>query len=141
MKGGMEMDTTAKHLLIEYHGCDKELLDDKDRLERLLRYAAEKAGATVVGVIFHTFSPQGVSGVVVVEESHFSIHTWPEYRYAAVDCYTCGDCEPHAAHDYLKEELSATETELMILDRGQSPPRPSIKMAAHRINELCVEHS
>jgi S-adenosylmethionine decarboxylase proenzyme len=135
------MNTTARHLVVEYHGCDRELLNDKKQMERLMRLAAEKARATVVGAIFHTYSPQGVSGVVVVEESHFSIHTWPEYGYAAVDCYTCGDCEPEAAHEFLKEQLRAAETELMILDRGQNPPGPSIKLAAHRIDEMCAAQS
>jgi S-adenosylmethionine decarboxylase len=137
----MGLNTTARHLVVEYHGCDKELLNDQKRIERLMRLAAHKAQATVVGAMFHAYSPQGVSGVVVVEESHFSIHTWPEYAYAAVDCYTCGDCQPEAAHKFLQDELRAKETELMVLSRGQNPPRPSIKIKTHKINEVRVETS
>ncbi len=122
-------------MLVEYYDCDTEVLNDMARLDRLMRLAAEAARATVVGSIFHTFSPQGVSGVVVVEESHFSIHTWPEYGYAAVDCYTCGDCIPEAAHEFLKKALRAEGAEVMALDRGQYPPRPSIRIVGHRTEE------
>lgn len=127
------MKTTGRHLLVEYHGCDSVVLNDKLRLERVMRAGAEAAGATVLGTIFRTFEPQGVSGVVVVEESHFSIHTWPEHGYAAADFYTCGDCRPEDAHDVLKEELRAGESEIMILGRGQHPPRPSIEVRQHRV--------
>ena len=77
------MDTFGQHLLVEYHGCDLSLLNDLCRIEVLMCAAAEAAGATVVTSAFHRFSPQGVSGVVVIEESHLSIHTWPESGYAA----------------------------------------------------------
>ncbi|RMH41726.1 MAG: adenosylmethionine decarboxylase, partial [Deltaproteobacteria bacterium] len=84
------LDTRSRHVLAEYHGCDPAVLDDRGTIEPLMRRAAQAAGATVVGSMFHEFAPQGVSGVVVVEESHLSIHTWPEYGYAAVDFFTCG---------------------------------------------------
>ena len=71
-----------------------DVLNDPARLETLMKRGVVAARATTLGTIFRRFSPQGVSGVVVVEESHFSIHTWPEYGYAAVDFYTCGDCLP-----------------------------------------------
>ncbi len=106
-----------------------------------MRQAAEAAHATVVGSIFHTFAPQGVSGVVVVEESHFSIHTWPEYGYAAVDCYTCGDCTPQAAHELILKELGAETCEVMTLGRGQYPSQPSIQIIDHHIEEAGVEVS
>lgn len=84
----------------------------------MLQRAAIAAGATIVGKVFHRFSPHGVSGVVVVQESHISIHTWPEEGYAAVDFYTCGECSPERAHDLLNEELAATSYELVTVSRG-----------------------
>jgi S-adenosylmethionine decarboxylase proenzyme len=129
------LKTAAQHLLVEYHGCDVAVLNDKGRIEELMRHGAEAARSTVVGSVFHTFSPYGVSGVVVVEESHFSIHTWPEYGYAAVDCYTCGDCEPENAHKILREGLGAATSEVMVLERGQHPSRPSMRVSSHRLEE------
>jgi S-adenosylmethionine decarboxylase proenzyme len=118
---------------VEYHGCDRAILNDKARIESLMREAAEAAKARVVGSVFQTFTPQGVSGVVVIEESHLSIHTWPETGYAAVDCYTCGDCLPDEAHALLKKKLGASEAEVMLVERGQDSPGASIRVAHHRI--------
>jgi S-adenosylmethionine decarboxylase proenzyme len=131
-KGGRWLKTTGRHLLVEYRGCDTRILNDKDRIEDLMRSAAEKARATVVGSVFRTFQPQGVSGVVVIEESHLSIHTWPEYGYAAVDFYTCGDCLPDLAHREIRDGLQAEEAEVMSIDRGQDTPGSSIRVVGHR---------
>lgn len=127
------MKTTGRHLLVEYRGCDSEILDDRYRIEELMKQAAIAARATVVGSVFQTFNPQGVSGVVVIEESHLSIHTWPEYGYAAVDFYTCGDCLPEDAHRFLSEHLKASESEVMAIDRGRIPPQKSIAVVEHRL--------
>lgn len=113
------MDTKGRHLLVEYYGCDANVLNDPQSIERLMRQAASAAGATVVGSIFHPFTPQGVSGVVVVEESHLSIHTWPERGYAAVDFYTCGNCRPELAHEVLHAGLRPSRAECMFIRRGQ----------------------
>ncbi len=126
------MDTLGRHLLVEYYGCDPDVLNDEARLRTLMRNAANAAGATEVAVVFHRFSPEGVSGVVVVEESHLSIHTWPEYGYAAVDFYTCGECEPKRAHQLLRRGLGADEAEVMEVDRGMRGPR-SMRVALHRV--------
>ena len=96
------MDTRGRHLLVEYHGCAEGLLDDLAAVEALMNRAAVAANTTVVASVFHPFQPQGVSGVVVIEESHLSIHTWPEYGYAAVDFYTCGQGIPEEAHAVLQ---------------------------------------
>ena len=127
------MNTTGKHLLVEYHGCDVDVLNDPARLETLMKRGVVAARATPLGAIFRRFSPQGVSGVVVVEESHFSIHTWPEYGYAAVDFYTCGDCLPEEAHVILTEGLGATAAEVMTINRGRHRPGPSIRVAKHTV--------
>ena len=124
------MDTTGRHLLAEYIDCDRELLNDVERIEALMCDAVQAAGATIVSRCFHRFAPQGVTGVVVVEESHLSLHTWPEHGYAAVDFFTCGDCQPLKAHPLLREGLGATDSEVMLLDRGQ-PGRRSVRIRHH----------
>jgi S-adenosylmethionine decarboxylase len=123
--------TTSQHLLCEYWGCDSALLDDRAELEQLLRRAADAAGATVVSVAFHRLSPQGVSGVVVLEESHFCIHTWPERGYAAADFFTCGSCQPERGHQVLAQALGAREVEVMDLGRGHGPSWPGIRVVRH----------
>ncbi len=128
------LDTKSTHLLVEYHGCDPGILNQVTRIEALLRHAAEEAGATVVTSTFHHFSPQGVSGVVVVEESHLSIHTWPELGYAAVDFYTCGDCVPIRGHEYLCEALGAEQAEVMDLARG-GPSGQGVRIRRHYIQD------
>jgi S-adenosylmethionine decarboxylase proenzyme len=125
------LKTKGRHLLVEYRGCDAGLLNDRTLIENVMRQAVVVAGATEVGSIFRNFTPQGVSGVVVVEESHLSIHTWPEYRYAAVDFYTCGECLPEAAHRYLGERLGCESSEVMVVERGLEPPGRSLRVACH----------
>lgn len=133
------MDTFGRHLLIELHGCDPDRLDDKTTIAGLMREAAVEAGATVVGTLFHTFAPQGVSGVVVVEESHLSIHTWPEHRYAAVDMFTCGECRPERARDVLAAGLSAERAEVMLVERGLDPEGAAMRVVRHTAQDLARE--
>ena len=125
------MDTRSQHLLVEYHGCNPQMLDDLKGIEALMRLAAKAANTSIVASVFHPFTPQGVSGVVVIEESHLSIHTWPEYGYASVDFFTCGDGEPERAHEVLREGLEATRSEVMVVERGLYPPKPSSRVRSH----------
>ena len=111
------------HLIVEYAECDRGLLDNKSLLEKYMNEAVRKSGATIVRSVFHRYAPQGVSGVVVIAESHISIHTWPEYGYAAVDFFTCGDrVDPYKAHDYLREKLRAGSAQIRELKRGIPSP-------------------
>jgi len=80
----------GRHVLAEMTGCPSGLLNDVAGLEVCFRNCAVEGGVTVVSSHFHHFSPQGVSGVVVIAESHITVHTWPENGYAAVDVFTCG---------------------------------------------------
>jgi S-adenosylmethionine decarboxylase proenzyme len=98
-----------------------------------MKRSAEAAGATVVAVAFHRLVPQGVSGVVVLEESHFSIHTWPEVGYAAVDFFTCGTCRPEDGHRVLFEGLRAHRGEVLTVARGQHHPQPGIRVLEHEL--------
>lgn len=136
------MNTFGKHLLAEYHGCDLATLNDASRIEQMMRGAAEAAQATVVGTTFHRFAPYGVSGVVVLAESHLSIHTWPEARYAAVDMYTCGECLPERAHELMRAALGAERAEVMTVHRGTYPPGPSLRIDSHyQQGETARQHS
>jgi S-adenosylmethionine decarboxylase proenzyme len=112
------VDTFAQHLLVELHGCDKALLDDRERVAGLMRQAAELAGARVVAEVFHPYAPQGVTGVLVIEESHFSVHTWPESGYAAIDFYTCGACTPELAARALATSFGASSVRILTVHRG-----------------------
>jgi S-adenosylmethionine decarboxylase proenzyme len=123
--------TVSQHLLCEYWGCDAALLDDEGALESLLRRAAQQAGATVVGAAFHRLVPQGVSGVVVLEESHFCIHTWPERGYASADLFTCGACCPGRGHELIAHALGAAAVEVLELARGLDPPGRGIRVVRH----------
>ena len=118
------MDTLAKHLLLELHGCDSKLLNDAEALKRLMLAAADRAHAHVVAEVAHRYAPHGVTCVLVLEESHFSLHTWPEAGYAAADFYTCGSLLPELALELLRDGLSATRFELLTVERGrgQAPP-------------------
>ncbi|MBN1856012.1 MAG: adenosylmethionine decarboxylase [Dehalococcoidia bacterium] len=113
------MFALGRHLLIELTGCNVTLLDDLEFLKQSLHSAAVRSGATVVGDSFYHFSPQGVSGVVNIAESHISIHTWPECGYAALDVFTCGDrVEPEEAARLISESLEAKHCSLVELKRG-----------------------
>jgi S-adenosylmethionine decarboxylase len=109
----------GRHLLLELKICNEEVLDDLSGLKECLNEAAVKCGATVVGESFYHFSPQGVSGVVNIAESHIAIHTWPEHGYAAVDVFTCGtNVDPEKAVKFIAERLGARTHSLIELRRG-----------------------
>lgn len=95
----------GSHLIIDL--WDAEGLDDRDRIEKALIDAVNKAGATLLHIHLHTFSDGGgVSGVAVLAESHISVHTWPEKGYAAFDVFMCGDAEPRNALSVFKEAFN-----------------------------------
>ncbi len=112
------LETLSAHLLIELHGCAPQLTDDLQALRSLLLEAARRSGATVVAEVFHRYAPQGVSGVVVIEESHLSVHTWPEHGYVAVDFFSCGQIDPYLAAEHLRLGLRAERAELLLVRRG-----------------------
>ena len=119
--------------MVEYHGCDPAVLDDADLLREVMEAAALNANASIVQTVVHRFTPQGASVVVVIEESHLSIHTWPEVGYAAVDFYTCGECDPILAHEVLVERLRATDSEIVVLHRGLQTEATSVMLVEKRI--------
>jgi len=113
------MKILGRHVLAEIHGCDFEILNNVKKVEEIMVNAALDAGAEVREVVFHKFSPQGVSGVVVISESHLAIHTWPEFGYAAVDVFTCGDkVNPWDACNFLTERFGAKHMTASEVKRG-----------------------
>jgi S-adenosylmethionine decarboxylase proenzyme len=113
------LNALGKHLLLELKGCDREALNDIGFLKDALITAAEEAGAIVLGESFHQFNPHGVSGVVIIAESHLCIHTWPEYSYAAVDIFTCGDSvQPGRAAEIIAGKLGSKDHSIIEMQRG-----------------------
>jgi S-adenosylmethionine decarboxylase len=107
------------HLLVELKDCNSKILNDLKKIEDILVTAAKEAKATIIESRFHKFSPFGISGVVVIAESHLTIHTWPEYGYAAVDIFTCGETlQPSVAASYIVAKLQSKNPSLVEMKRG-----------------------
>lgn len=112
----------GRHLLLDLYDCPEELLRFPADSEVILLAAAEAMGATVIESRFHAFSPHGVSGMVIIAESHLSIHTWPEHGYAAVDVFSCGGLNLEAGLMVLEAGFKADKTEAREFGRGNAKP-------------------
>ncbi len=113
------MYALGTHLLIELRDCNPSILKDLEKVKNTLISAAKEAKATIIDSSFHEFNPFGISGVVVIAESHLTIHTWPEYGYAAVDIFTCGDViKPEIAASYLIKQFESKNPSLVEMKRG-----------------------
>jgi len=113
------VQSLGNHLIIELYECHSETINDVQSVEEKLVEAVNISGANVVQSVIHKFNPHGISGVVVIEESHFSVHTWPEYGYCALDIFTCGDeIDCHSALQYLKKEFQAKHLSVTEMKRG-----------------------
>lgn len=117
--GGPGSGYLGLHLLADLKECDPAVLADLKRVRRAMLGATRRLGATIVESVFHAFSPYGISGVVVIQESHLSIHTWPERAFASVDFFTCSrSLKPDRALRYLARELGSTRTISLQIKRG-----------------------
>ncbi len=105
------------HLIIEV--VDGTGLDDEARIQQAFRDCVTTCGATLLHIHTHKFSPQGVSGVAVLAESHISVHTWPEIGYGAFDVFMCGEAEPWRAVEVLRRAFDAGEMRVRELLRGE----------------------
>ena len=113
------MKTLGRHLLVELYHCDAVAIADVRRVEDIMVGAAKYAKATIVDVVFHSFNPHGISGVIVIQESHLTIHTWPEYGFASIDIYTCGSkVNPWRAYNYLVKNFKAKNVTALEMKRG-----------------------
>ena len=122
------MKALGRHLLVEYYNCDSKILTDVSQIEDILIGAAQKAKAHIVDVVFHTFNPHGISGAVVIQESHLTIHTWPEHSFASVDIYTCGNSvNPWIAYKHILKKLKAKHSTAMEMKRGVLDIKPRSK--------------
>ncbi len=113
------MYALGNHLLIELRECNPEILKSLEKVRSAMVSAAKEAKATVIDISFREFNPFGISGIVVIAESHLTIHTWPEYGYAAVDIFTCGDViKPEIATSYLIKRLECKNPSVVEIKRG-----------------------
>lgn len=135
------MSALGRHILVEFFGCTPEIMNDVSIIETSMVGAAEKAGATVINSTFHHFSPYGVSGVVVIQESHLAIHTWPEFQYAAVDLFTCGDAvNPWDSFDFLKIAFEAKSFSALELRRGEQRQLERVDFDINNMREEAKKH-
>ncbi len=107
------------HYILEACNAHAELLNDKDYIMESLRRAITISNATLMDEISVEFTPQGITAVCLLSESHLSIHTWPEKNYAAIDIFTCGDhCNPLKACNYLVEAFKSEQPRIQVINRG-----------------------
>lgn len=121
------MNALGKHLLIELNDCDPVLLNDLDAIRGIMLQAASASGATVMGESFHRFSPQGVSGVLIIAESHLTVHTWPEHGYAGADIFTCGTTvQPEKGAEVLIDRFAPKSHSIVEMLRGTTHVREKV---------------
>ena len=133
------MYALGTHLLVELRECSTKILSNLKEVQDVLITAAKIADATIVEAAFHEFSPFGISGMVVIAESHLSIHTWPEYEYAAVDIFTCGNTlKPKKAVTYLIKKFQSKNPSIVELKRGILSPLN--KKFPHKISEEALRN-
>ena len=114
------MNALGRHVIVELYDCKPSLLDDVTYVQNAMQNAAQEAGATIINLTFHHFSPYGVSGVVVIQESHLAMHTWPEWGFASIDLFTCGEStDPWKCYTVLKDAFSASHGSTIEMRRGQ----------------------
>lgn len=123
------MEALGRQILVEFYDCDSDKINDVSFVESAFLEATRKSKATIISHNFHKFSPHGISGVVVIAESHVTIHSWPEYNYAAVDIFTCGDTiDPWVIQEYLKEAFDSKNISSMEMKRGLFKVQPGQRL-------------
>ncbi|PIP24137.1 MAG: adenosylmethionine decarboxylase [Candidatus Nealsonbacteria bacterium CG02_land_8_20_14_3_00_37_10] len=106
------------HLIAEF--WNGKIIEDTKEIKKILAEAVKKAKNAPLEIVIHKFSPQGLTGVVLLEESHIAIHTWPEINYVAIDIFTCGEkAIPRRALEYLKKTFKPKKIEIKELKRGK----------------------
>lgn len=114
-----EEPSLGSHLLVELYGCEARYLEHERSVGNAMREAAIESDATVVAESFHEFKPFGVSGAVIIQESHYTIHTWPEHGYAAVDLFYCGGTvKVHKAVEVLRDRFRPSRIKFLVVRRG-----------------------
>ena len=133
------MKALGRQLLVELYNCNDDRINEVKAVESAMVDAVRSSGATIVNSEFHEFSPYGISGVVVIAESHVSIHTWPEYNYAAVDVFTCGEhIDPWVIQEALQQYFKSDTTSSMEIKRGlfKTAPGQDLPFKAEQVSGL-----
>jgi S-adenosylmethionine decarboxylase len=119
----------GRHLILELWGCDADAINSIETIERAIKETIEACGATLLDLRVYPFTPQGVTGVAILSESHLMIHTWPEHGYAAVDVFTCGyHTDPNKAVPVLRRHFAPERVQVMEMNRGivvDEEPKPA----------------
>ncbi|MBP2655267.1 MAG: speH [Firmicutes bacterium] len=128
------MKIIGKHLTVDMYGCSFENLDNLEFIRSAMLTAVREANMTLLDFSYHKFEPQGLTALALLAESHMSIHTYPEFSYAAIDVFTCGDhSRPDKAVAILKNLLKPEKTKITNIRRGdfgsESDMRPKIKVS------------
>lgn len=117
LNGYGELERLGKHCVTEVFGVSPFILNDEELLIKMMSDAIKESGATLLKTSSHKFEPQGVTIVMLLSESHMSIHTWPEKGCAAIDAFTCGDCSPEKAMYYMIDKMSPTKHSTKCFER------------------------
>jgi S-adenosylmethionine decarboxylase len=118
-RGGRELHALGIHLLVELRECNPAILKSLEEVRDAMVSAAKEAKAKIIHITFHEFNPFGISGVVIIAESHLTIHTWPEYGYAAFDIFCTGDViKPQIAVAYIIERFDCKNPSIVEMKRG-----------------------
>jgi S-adenosylmethionine decarboxylase len=116
----LEYSTLGKHIIADFWGVNASLLDDILFMESLTRIAAKKCGATIISTSSHKFQPHGCTVLILLSESHISAHCYPEFGYASLDIYTCGNkADPQIAINFLRDALEPKFIKQHVLTRGE----------------------
>lgn len=108
----------GNHIVSDLLDCDLNILNDIVLLRKTMIEATIYGNATIINELFHMFEPYGISGILILAESHFSVHTWPEYNIASIDIYTCGNsADITAIYDYMKKVLNPKKENIKIFTR------------------------
>lgn len=117
----------GKHCILELYECNKNKLNDEAFIRTTITSSAKLAGATLINLITHRFTPQGITGLALLAESHISLHSWPEISYGAIDIFTCGKhTDPQLACENFIKEFEAKKFSLRNLQRNT--PRELVKI-------------
>lgn len=109
----------GRHCIYELQDANPALLDDEAYVRNALEQAVEASGATLLQLVSHKFEPQGVTAIALLSESHISFHSWPQYGYASVDCYTCGEhTDPQKACLFLKDSFQSNNDDITVIQRN-----------------------
>lgn len=111
-------DPVGVHVIADLHGCPFDLINDSAYVEKVMTEAASVSDVTILDAHFREFTPQGVTGVLLLSESHMSFHSWPELNLATVDFFTCGRVDPAVAIDHLKKNFQSRVVKINRLLRG-----------------------